>query len=181
LTLNNATLYYDAFNDNLIFFNRENFDMSIKQGLSLTIAPLLLAFTSSVMADSEHQHWTDEGYVIHYNAVNTGFLEPNIAAQYKITRSKKQGMLNVSVRKGEKSKPFHTQPVKAIVTAQALNLPAQLKGIDMVEVPDGDATYYIGLFGFYNAEKFTFSITVQPEMQDKKHTITFEQEFFVDN
>ncbi len=154
--------------------------MWIKQALSLTLAGLLLAFTSSVMADSENEYRTDDGYVIHYNALKTGFLEPGIAAQYKITRSKRQGMLNVSVRKGGENQIAQTQAVKANVTAQAVNLSSQLKTIKMKEVLDGDAIYYIGVFGITDKENLTFTITVDPEMQAKTHEIKFTQQFFVD-
>jgi len=163
-----------------LLLNRSNFYMWIKQALSLTMAGLLLAFASSVMADSENEYQTDDGYVIHYNALNTGFLEPGIAVQYGITRSKRKGMLNVSVRKGEKNQLALTQAVKANVTAQAVNLSNQLKTIEMKEVPDGDVAYYIGVFGFSDQENLTFTITVDPEMQGNTHEIKFTQQFFVD-
>jgi len=153
--------------------------MWIKQALSLTMAGLLLAFASSVMADSENEYQTNDGYVIHYNALNTGFLEPGIAVQYDITRSKTQGMLNVSVRKSSEKKFALTQAVKATVTVKAVNLP--LEGpIKMKEVPDGDATYYIGVFRIIDGEWWKFTITVDPEMQGNKHEITLKQQFFVD-
>jgi len=149
--------------------------MLVKKTWYSSLAILLLALTSYVMAADVE---TKDGYVIHYNAINTTFLTPETAKRYQITRSKKLGMLNVSVRKGENPAP--SKAVTAVVKAQAVNLNSQLKTLDMPLIEDGGAIYYIDTFAISNGETLKFTVTVDPESKGKEHKIEFEQQFFVD-
>ncbi len=160
--------------------------MLAKKALSSMLAVLLLTFTSQVYAQTQpesanERSKTNEGYAIHYNTLNTTFLMTEVAKKYGITRSKNRAMLNVSVRKGGGLGKFlQTQAVKAKVTVQATNLANQLETINMWEVLDGDAIYYIGTFAITDEETFKFTITVDPENKGSVHEIKFRQQFFVD-
>ena len=139
-----------------------------------SLAVLLLALTSYVMAEDVK---TEDGYFIHYNALNTTILSAEVLKRYQITRSKNRAMLNIAVKKGDKL--TQSQPVKAKVTAQAVNLNKQLKTLDMRLIEDGGAIYYIATFAISNEEKLTFTVTVDPESQGKEHEVKFTQQFFV--
>lgn len=115
------------------------------------------------------------GYTIHHNALTTDSLAPQVAKVYGIQRSKNRGMLNVSVLKDEKG--TIGVPVKAKVQAMATNLNGQSREIDMREVMDGDAIYYIGDFRVSNQETLNFSLTVSLE-SGGDYEAKLSQQFF---
>lgn len=136
----------------------------------------LLTFT----AFAEKSKEVDD-YIIHYNAMNTTMLLPEVAKTYKIVRSKRRGLLMVSVRKKEGDKPGEDVSVNAEVEASAINLTQQLKNISMKEVIEGDGThYYIGVFNISNEEVLDFTVKVDPEKQGQVTEIEFRQQFFID-
>ncbi len=117
-------------------------------------------------------------FTIHYNALKTGFLTPEVAKNYGIVRSKQRAMLTISVRQGEVGSDV---AVTAKATAQAVNLNKQLKNIALKEVKDGDALYYIGTFKIYNEETLDFTLNVTPDgYTGDPVEITFRQQFFED-
>jgi len=160
--------------------------MLAKKALCSTLAVLLLAFTSTVIAETlpdiaKRQLKTDDGYTIYYNAIITDNLSLEVAKAYKVTRSKNRAMLTVSIRKG--SNIMKAKAVEALVTAQAVNRNFQLKTLEMRRIEEGTgdskAIYYLDDFKFANQETFTFTIKVTPEHKGKEHEIKFEQQFFV--
>ncbi len=119
-------------------------------------------------------------YMVHYNAINTEMLQPDVAKQYQINRSKNRALLNISVRKKGSGEIKQDSAVVALVKATATNLNGQLQTIDMREIHEGEAIYYIGEFRINNAETLDFKVSVNPEQQEKTHEISFRQEFFID-
>ena len=117
------------------------------------------------------------GYIIHHNALPTDTLSPEVARHYGLTRSKNRGMLNVSVIKGI---PGTTgQPVKAQVSAQATNLAGQSREIELREIIDGDAIYYIGDFRVADQETLNFTLQVTPEGSTESYSARLSQQFFI--
>jgi hypothetical protein len=115
-------------------------------------------------------------YVIHYNALSTDLLQPDVAKVYGIQRSKNRAMLNITVvRKGEGT----GETVTAEVAASATNLNGQLRKIDLRKVTDQRAIYYIGEFPVSNGETLDFSVSVKPEGGDQR-VLEFRKEFFTD-
>ncbi len=115
------------------------------------------------------------GYTIHHNALTTDNLAPQVAKAYGIQRSKNRGMLNVSVLKDKAGSVG--EPVKAEVEATATNLSGQSREIDMREVMDGGAIYYIGDFRVSNQETLNFALTVSPVGAGRYHA-KLSQQFF---
>lgn len=155
--------------------------MLAKKALYTILVCVLWTVTSYAMAG---QYRTDDGYVIHYNALSTEILPAETLRSYNIQRSKKRALLNISVRKGDKNSLLHTKAVKATVTAKKTNLVGteEILEMELIEEGDGDskAVYYISDFRITNQETLRFIITVVPENQGKEHEIKFNQQFFVD-
>ncbi len=149
--------------------------MLFKKILFSTFA--ILALSSYAMAEQSIK--TNDGYVIHYNAVNNDFFSPEIAKAYQITRSKNRAFLMVSVKTDDNK----SQAVPAKVTAQAVNLSEQLKTIQMRKIVEGSADskaiYYIGDFRFSNQERLVFTVRVDSSYRGSEHTFKFVQQFFV--
>ncbi|MFK5969640.1 MAG: DUF4426 domain-containing protein [Candidatus Marithrix sp.] len=147
----------------------------IRQTLYLIVV-VLLSF--SVYASDDRQMETDDGYIIHYNAFSTNFLTAEVAHTYKIKRSKKRAMLNISIRKIGKDKVAQTEAATAVIKAKVTNFIGQQKTIEIRQIDEGNAIYYIGDFTIANQEIIKFDLQVTPV--DKTYTIKFEQQFFID-
>jgi len=114
-------------------------------------------------------------HVVHFSALTTDQLPPEIARTYNIVRSKERAMLNVSViAKGNKSS------VAASVEVKTVNLTGQLKNITMRRINEQEAIYYIGEATVANRETLIFDISVTPEGVEKPSEVRFKREFFTD-
>ena len=132
----------------------------------------LLAALLTLPALAERKHSVGD-YDIHYIAFNSGFLQPDIAAAAGLTRSKTQGVVNVSVVKDGK-------PVAAHVSGQVKNLLGQDRALSFRQLKEGDAAiYYLAQFPFDSQETLRFSLTVQPTGA-QPFSFEFTQEFFPD-
>ncbi len=156
--------------------------MLFKKALPLIVAGILLLCSSSYIMAGQFR--TDDGYVIHYNALSTEMLPSEVVRSYGIVQSKHRGLLNISIRKGGKKQFQHTQAVFAQVTAHSTNLAGQFKKLKIQRIEEGSedskAVYYIAVFSITNAETLEFTITVDPDSQGKAHKIKFRQQFFID-
>lgn len=118
-------------------------------------------------------------YVAHYNTMNTTFLTPEVATAYGITRSGSLALINIAIL--EVAEDGLNQPVYATVSVDAANLAGQRKTIEMMEVEDGGAIYYVGTFRIRDEERITFNVTVQPKDQASRvHRFRFNQMFYVE-
>ena len=132
----------------------------------------LLAALLTLPALAERKHSVGE-YDIHYSAFNSGFLQPDIAAAAGLTRSKTQGVVNVSVIKDGK-------PVAAQVSGVVKNLLGQDRPLGFKQLKEGDeAIYYLAQFPFDSQETLRFALTVQPTGAEP-FSFEFTQEFFPD-
>jgi hypothetical protein len=115
-------------------------------------------------------------YVIHYNALATDVLPPEVARQYHIARSRNRGMINITVLKKILGSPG--QPVHAQVTVTARNLVGQSRTINTREIRDGNAIYYIGEFGVANEETLKFDVSARPQGSQEYVEAQFSQDFY---
>ncbi len=134
----------------------------------LALAALLLAL--SLSAQERSQQFGE--FTLHYNAVPTVDLEPEIARRYEIPRSQRRGLLTVSlVRDGA--------PVAATVNARSENLAGQIQTLRMREISEGEAVYYIGTYRATEKEELAFTISAQPEGAEAgPFEVVFEHTFF---
>jgi hypothetical protein len=137
------------------------------------LAIVLFMVTSfSVSAEQFKQH---NDYRIHYNAINTTVLPSQVAELHKITRSKNRALLNIAVRH------HHAEgdnAVAAQVKVSAVNLAQQYREIEMREVRETEAVYYIGVFTFTEGETFEFNLEITPEGENEPYLFKFTQQFF---
>ena len=112
---------------------------------------------------------------IHYNALTTDELLPDVARSYKIERSKTRGLVTMSVLK--KNKVGALLPVAAKLTVYATNMTQQLANITMREIKEGSAIYYLGEFRVVPPDTLKFTATVEVA-GEPKYDMTFDQKFF---
>lgn len=113
---------------------------------------------------------------IHYNAMPTDELQPEVAKNYNIVRSRNRGLLTISVLR--KNKLGVSAPVPAMLNASAVNLNAQFTQIGMREIRDGGAVYYLGEFRIAPPDTLKFSISVKPSGETRQYPAAFSRTFF---
>jgi hypothetical protein len=144
--------------------------LSVLAALSLLVIPLSL----------QAQQSQDFGqYVVHYNALNTNLIPPQVAQAYGIQRSSSRALLNITVLKKVMDNPG--SPVKAEITTTATNLTGQRRQIGLREIlePDG-AVYYIAEFPVHNMETWRFEIGVQIAGESEPLVVKFKQQFYTE-
>ncbi len=117
-------------------------------------------------------------YVVHFNAMSTDLLQPEIARTYNIVRSKNRAMLNISIIR--KQEGTTGQSVSADVRITANNLTGQVKDLVLRRIEEGDAIYYIGDVQVANAETLIFNLDVKPEDATGSYQVRFSRQFFSD-
>jgi hypothetical protein len=112
---------------------------------------------------------------IHYNALTTDELLPDVARAYKIERSKTRGLVTMSVLR--QNKMGVPTPVPAKLTVYATNLSQQLAHITMREIKEGTAIYYLGDFRVVPPDTLKFTATIEVAGVPKQEMV-FNQSFY---
>lgn len=115
-------------------------------------------------------------YVVHFNAISTDQLTPEVAKAYNITRSKNRALLNVSIIR--KAEGTTGQPVAGSVNALIANDTGQVKESAVREVREGDAIYYIADCAVSNAETLVFTVKATPADSNRELAVRFTRTFY---
>ena len=142
--------------------------------LNFTTLAIFALISNSINAE---QHTVGE-FTVHYNLLNSSFIEPKIATQYGIKRSKNIALLNISVIK--KSDNPEGTAVISNIGGHGASLAGQLKELAFKEIKEGSAIYYIATFPINNGERLSFDLYVQPLKQGKLIPIKFKKQVFID-
>lgn len=138
----------------------------------LLAALLLCSLAAGSHAEISQKFGTLE---VHYNALTTDELLPDVARAYKIERSKTRGLLTMSVLKP--NRVGVAVPVPAKIKVYATNLNQQLAHVDLREVREGSAIYYLGEFRVTAPDTLKFTATVEVAGEPKRE-MSFEQTFY---
>lgn len=123
------------------------------------------------------QTFKEQGdYEVHFNALRTDTLTPEIARAYGIQRSSNRVMLNVTILHKE-AEQAPRKPVDGEVKVDAYNLNGQLKNLEMRRVSEGDAIYYIGEVSIAGTEILVFDISVTPAGESMPIEVKFKRQF----
>lgn len=114
-------------------------------------------------------------YVLHFNAIRTDSLTPEIATSYGIVRSANRALLNISMVK--KVEGSTGTPVAGTVTAEAVNLNGQFKDLTLREVREGEAVYYIDDVAIAGDETLVFTVSATPENTTTPFRVKFQRQF----
>lgn len=135
----------------------------------------LLALVLPAVALAEQAQKFDD-VEIHYNALSTHDLAPEIAKSYGITRSKGRGLLTVSVLK--KNPVGVSYPVPAEIQVSATTIYSQTVSVNMREIKEGGAIYYLGEFRMAPPETLKFAISAKPEGAAQAYRFDYPQSFY---
>lgn len=117
-------------------------------------------------------------YEVHYIALNSTFLDPDVAKQYNLVRSRARGLVNISVIR--RFPDGSTKAVGSVVEGLMTNDIRQQIHMTFQQVVEGDAIYYLSQLQFREGEVLTFDITAYPEGQVKPLKMRFAHTFYND-
>jgi hypothetical protein len=133
-----------------------------------------LAFMLTATVNAENMKKLND-LNVHYIAIGSTFLTPEIAKAYGIERSRYKGLVNIAVLDNTQD----GNPAKTVnISGKARNDVGQIKSLDFMEVKEGDAVYYLAQVGYSNEETIYFDINITDK--GKQHNLTFSQKFYVD-
>ncbi|ASK20735.1 MAG: DUF4426 domain-containing protein [Vreelandella alkaliphila] len=117
-------------------------------------------------------------YEIHYSAVATSFLTPEVAQAHGIQRSAGLGLVNVSVR--ERQEDGSTRAVNASVQGHVTGLTDAQESLSFRTVHDGDATYHLATFALRHDEPTRFNLDVRYDRNASPERVSFIQRFYIE-
>ncbi len=142
--------------------------------LSLTFAAALLGTTSA----NAEQFVRVGNYDIHYNAISTVFLTPEVAQAHNVQRSANRGLVNISVR--ERLDDGSTRPVSASIQGHVSGLTGSQEPLSFRTVHDGDATYYLAPFTMRHDQAMRFELDVRYDRNEAPEPVNFMQRFYIE-
>ena len=143
---------------------------------AIRLAGALALIVMTAVAAAENSTRTG-GYTIHHNAMTTDVLPVQVATAYGIQRSKSRALLNVSVLQDNPGAAMGT-PVHAEIRAIARNLVGQIRPIELREVVEDKAIYYLADFPVAHREMLTFEFEILPAGARYPLRATMRQEFY---
>ena len=142
----------------------------VKQIYRFLFTIVLLSCSFSSLAE---QSQSFNNLEVHYIALPSTFLQPDIAKYYGIKRSKYTGFINISVL----DKDADSKAISAQMSGSGRNLIGQIENLVFKEIKEADAIYYIAVYPFTNEEIVDFTIEI--EAQDTSNTLKFRHKFYV--
>ncbi|MCS4505575.1 DUF4426 domain-containing protein [Arhodomonas aquaeolei] len=137
------------------------------------LRPILAAALALTCATAQAQRSERFGdYEIHYNAIPTAMLAPEVARAYDVARSRGRALVTVTVLRDGRSLP-------ARMTGNAINDAGQPQGLSLREVREGGGIYYIATARIDPPDRLRVELEVRPrDTTDASYTLSFEQSFF---
>ena len=112
---------------------------------------------------------------VHYMAIGSTFFTPEIAKVYGITRSRYNGLINISVLDNTQT----GNPAKTVsISGKAKNNLGQFKALEFSEVKEGSAIYYLAQVKYNDEETIHFTLSINDGKEQQ--TLKFSQKFYVD-
>ena len=115
-------------------------------------------------------------FAIHYMALNSTFITPEIARKYGIVRSSYNGLVNITVL-NTNLEGHPAIPVE--ISGIANNLLDARITLDFKEIHEGNSIYYIAEIPYRNDQDVNFTIAVKYGNQ-LNTTLKFKQKFYVE-
>lgn len=143
---------------------------NIKLNFLTLVLSLGLVFSGYASAEQKQELGSWE---VHYIALNSTFLTPQVAKQYSIVRSKFNGLINISVL--DRQSKVAQSPV---LTGEAKNLLGVVKKLTFKQVVEGKSIYYLAVLPFSDREQYRITININNGLEQK--TLKFQHKFYAD-
>ncbi len=141
---------------------------------TLLLAGLLLS--TSTFAQ---QLVRDGSTVVHYSAMSTQDLSPEMARQYGIRQGSRRAMLLLNLQ--HETAPGKSTPLRGTATGTARNLMGDVQTLTLRPAGADSSQDLIAEFEFSHLEFLIFDIDVRPEGSTRPLKVHFQQQFFSDD
>jgi len=133
------------------------------------------AIFAAISAQASAEIKKDLGdWEVHYIALTTTFLSPEIARANNIVRSGRNALVNISVLN---KRTKEAQEVN--ITGTARNLLGTSKTLEFTQVKEGKAIYYLASVGFSDKEILRFDIDINQGRSNQN--LQFQQTMYVED
>ncbi|MAY25199.1 MAG: DUF4426 domain-containing protein [Polycyclovorans sp.] len=145
------------------------------------LASLLLALALSLVASGGHaeQAVRDGDVIIHYSAVRTTLLTPEIATRFGVRRSRNQALLVLNAQR-DSGGPGLPTPIAATATGHVTSLLGHRQVLKLTPRQEGDVHYVLARFETLDGEFLTLDLMVTPEGHDQPIPVRWQQQFYND-
>lgn len=142
---------------------------------SLVVSGLSLGATAAFA-----QQYTQVGdYQIHYSAISTDFLSPEVAQTYGIQRSVGLGLVNVSVLQEQEDGSM--APVSASIEGSVGELSGSSEeSLRFKTMRENDTINQISTFTLRHDEPMRFALDVRYDRNAKPETVSFVERFYIE-
>ncbi len=136
---------------------------------------LFMLAVSTSLAEEYNDHSDFAEYSVYYTLLSSTFIQPEVAANYGIKRSKYENLINVSIsRRGE----YGALPGR--VEGTVTNLLQQQKKLNFLEIREKTATYYIAPVRISGEEVVHFELSVIPDGEYEALKMKFSKKIYSD-
>lgn len=118
-------------------------------------------------------------YTVHYNVFNSKLVPPEVAEIHNLTRGKDLALMNISLTKTENGVTSLGLPAQ--IKAKAINLMQQTKSLEIIEIKEPEATYYLASIRYTNEEDLRFEVSVLPPGETTPLKITFNRRLYTEH
>ncbi|BCE03238.1 DUF4426 domain-containing protein [Marinicellulosiphila megalodicopiae] len=139
---------------------------------------ILSLVTTFAMAAEPDFYKTFGEYTIQYTAINTTDINPDVAKQSGLPRSKNIGLLNIVALKNNES-GFDTSFEPHSIKLSAFNLLGQEVNLDLIIHKEQTSVYYLATFRKYESDNYWFKIDIQFDETSKPESFKFTKEVFI--
>jgi len=144
--------------------------------LRMMLLALLLSLFAAGRADANQQVEVGN-LVLMYSAIPSLDLQPEVARQYRLTRSAGRMLLNLALhrRQPDGSTLATTGELRAAATNQA----GQRQELRLQEISEGDAIYYLAEVRASDGDTLRFEVEASVPGEAKPVSLRFVQPYFV--
>ncbi|UAW98255.1 DUF4426 domain-containing protein [Halopseudomonas nanhaiensis] len=141
------------------------------------IGCLLLLASATVLGQAQSNPQRFGDLLVHYNLLNSSYLEPEIAANAGLSRGPTHGVITLLVQRDTREGKI---PVDARVSGTVSNLLQQSAPIEFIRIQEDEAIYFVANYTAAQRGVLRFEVNVQAEKGAPVHTLRFQQEFHPD-
>ncbi|GGC70017.1 DUF4426 domain-containing protein [Marinobacter halophilus] len=147
--------------------------------ITRSITQLLTLVLGLFMLTQAQAGQTDFGkYQVHWSVFPSTFLDPQVAKDNNLQRSRSIGIINISIMtEGEHGQ---IRPVGGQVEGQVSNDIQQVNFLAFRRIQEGDAVYFIAQYQYRTGDLMTFNLKARPAGHNQDLQVRFSHTLFND-
>ncbi len=143
----------------------------------MNMRSLLLGAALLWSAVASAEQFVDAGdYRVHYSAINTTQLQPEIARQFGVTRSRNEALLVLNPQRRDSNGTY--VPVAATAQGRSRSLIGHIDKLKLRPVREGQVHYVVANFPILDGEFLTLELSVLPAGASTPIAVKFSQQFY---